>query len=496
MASPIVEGRVDPHKKAHYTLHISDRIADGEVGDFTGIRFNHKPAQPTSSRTTRITPKSSNVYNLSIEDEKAGDGKDVFIFTGQKTTPKKSYILLFDPATQKATLEPLASSYTFNVSSKNGTDMSSIYPKIYPRKQKDDAPDTTAAAGDELFDDDRSRDDVTTAPDPDNPFDFRHFLNKEKEGKKGDESEYGVSSPDYRTGTGSAMNTPQVAATRKPAASNLGPKAKAKAPAQTASKVKKRKSPEPDAKKTVAKKPPPTVRLERRATTDPKPKPEPAKPTKKAAVAPPSSRIKSAEIVHSSDEEDEDADGESDHEFQATKSSPPPVHRSPPSPPLRQQHHHSYDPASDEDEDEEMENVGGTRGGLDLEIEFEIPDERPSKPKNALRPNLGYLASPAGGPISLASAASSVEGTPQQDRKNNAHEDGVIDFGGMGGAASDDEDDAGDHDVDDLDIGPPAQTRHEGEEDGDMEMEEDDPFYKEMMEGLAGGDSSEESEEE
>ena len=41
MASPMVEGRVDPHKKAHFTLHISDAIADGEVGDYTSVKCNN-----------------------------------------------------------------------------------------------------------------------------------------------------------------------------------------------------------------------------------------------------------------------------------------------------------------------------------------------------------------------------------------------------------------------------------------------------------------------
>ncbi|KAF2643639.1 hypothetical protein P280DRAFT_213791 [Massarina eburnea CBS 473.64] len=375
--------------------------------------------------------------------------------------------------------------------------MSSTYPKIWPRKEKDDVQDVSAAAGDELVNEDASREDVTIAPDPDNPFDFRHFLKPEKNDKKSDDSEYnGISSPDYRTGTGSAINTPQVAAARKPATSGLGAKtkAKAKAPTQAAPKAKKRKSPEPEARKTTAKKPP-TVRLERRATTDPKAKSEAAKPAKKAAAQPPASKIKSAEIVHSSDESDEDADGEPEHEPEPVPS-PQPVHRSP-SPPSQSQHQ-SYEPASDEDEDDEMEDADDTRGGLDLEIEFEIPDERPAKPKQTLRPNLGYLASPANGPISLASAASSVEGTPRRNRTMDAleNDDGVIDFGDMGGSDDDDADgEVDDHDVVPMDLGPPAQTR-EIEEDADAEMEEEDPLYKEMMEGLAGGDSSEESEEE
>lgn len=426
----------------------------------------------------------------------------MFVFTGQRTEPKKSYILLFDLSTQQATLEPLASTYTFNLSSKNGSDLSSTYPKIYPKKQKDDAQDTAAGA-DDLFDED-SRDDINDDPDPDNPYDFRHFLAREGS-KRGDESEYNtISSPDYRTGTGSAMNTPMVTA-RKPAPT---PASKAKVVAQGAANRKKRASPEPATKpqkKTAPKKqqqPPPTVRLERRATTAPKP--EPAKPSRKPA-APPASKIKSAEIVHSSDDSDLDADGEPDSPAPPT---PPPPRKSP-----------SPQPVPDADSDYEMEDVSAAAG-----LEIEVPDARPSRPRHnalaslGLGQNLGlggYLKSPSNGPISLASAANSVEGSPNPHaftpRKNRAvlEDSGVIDFGDIGsGAKSDDEEEeeeeGEDGDVEPMDIGPPAQPQgHDAgadalmgmDEEEDAEGEEEDPLYKQMMEGLAG-ESSEESEEE
>lgn len=515
----MVEGRIDPHKKAHFTLHISDAIADGEVGDYTSVKCNtrpmslpssrpmslatsalltqplpdnHKPAQTTSKRSTTLTAASANSYRLTLEDDKAGDTKDVFVFTGQKTVPKKSYIMLFDPNAQKATLEPLSATYTFNIASKNGSDISSTHSKIYPRKQKDDAPDDPAA--DDLFGGDVD-DNGDGDADSNNPFDFRHFMNAENT-KTANDSEYAfASSPDYRTGTGSAMNTPQVTA-RKPAAASARPKATP----QAAAKPKKRKSPEPERpapKKAAPKKQaaPPTVRIERRATDN--------KPARKP-IAPPSSKIKSAEIVHSSDESD--ADGEPDN-----ASSPPPQRS--PSPP-----HRHVSPESDEDE--EMEDVG-------------IGESQPSQSRTGALASLGlgqsigqgYLNSPAGGPISLASAASSVQGspdphtfTPNKSRTRHQANDVVIDFGDLGGAAGSDEeeDDAeddgmhdveDDRDVDSIHLGSPAQLAnhganmsHEADADagGDVEEEdeEDDPLLKEMMEGLAGGDSSEESEEE
>jgi hypothetical protein len=118
--------------------------------------------------------------------------------------------------------------------------------------------------------------------DASNPYDFRHFLSKEKE-KRGDESEYqGASSPDYRTGTGSAANTPHFGA-RKPAVAAVAkPKAAEPVP-------KKRRTVEADLfmkkKKAAAKKaqPPPSIHLERRASERPASDAAPKSRAKEAA---------------------------------------------------------------------------------------------------------------------------------------------------------------------------------------------------------------------
>jgi hypothetical protein len=56
-----------------------------------------------------------------------------------------------------------------------------------------------------------------------------------------------------------------------------------------------------------------------------------------------------------------------------------------------------------------------------------------------------------------------------------------------------------DPDVEVMDIGPPARQGtggHDRKPSMAAEEDEEDPLYQEMMAGLAGGDSSEESEEE
>jgi hypothetical protein len=422
----------------------------------------------------------------------------------------KSYVLLFDPTSQKATLEPLSDAYTFNIATRNNKNIASDYAKVYPKKSKDSQQDE---GGDEDLFGEEVHEDESGDPDPNNPYDFRHFLDKEK-GKRGDESDYhNMSSPDYKTGTGSAMNTPQLGA-RKPVAA-AAPKAK---PAEQTQK--KRKTAESGMfmkKKPGVKKaqPRPSINLERRASE--RPSQDDAPKPKARAAGPPSSKIKSAELVHSSDESDADAEGEAE-----PVSSPPRQTRRSPSP----QYH-----AASGQEDEDAEGESDDDGGL---LEIEVPDARPSRPQKSLQAlglgqSLGVgrgFKSPSQGPISLESAANSNHGSPNPatftPRKNRTLQDlSVIDFddddGGeedAEGVDDDDEDndggeleiDEGDRDVDVIDIGPPARQGHDQKPsmggngaplaEEEEEVEEEDPLYQEMMAGLAGDNSSEESEEE
>ncbi|ORY14039.1 RNA polymerase II transcription elongation factor-domain-containing protein [Clohesyomyces aquaticus] len=572
---------LDPHKKAHFSLHISDRItkSDNSAPSYSAVKYNHKPPQTSSTRTTTLTSSTNDTYKLRLEDKDVGKDSDIFTFTGQRTVPKKSYILLFDQSSQKCTLEPLSSSYTFNLQSHNAANVSSTHTKIYPRKSKDDNADTGRAAGaesDDLFD--ANPDDADDEPDPNNPYDFRHFLKKDKDKeKRGYDSESQFqSSPDYRTGTGSAYNTPVLPASRKPLSSTTSKSTSAK-PKPTsqptpAAKPKPRKRKSPDADPMLQRKPTttkkqtqsaPSVRLDRAASTHTKPSTKPATNTRKPASKPtnPSSKIKSAEIVHSSSESDADADGESD-----SPDHPAITHALPVSPPTQPTRY-----ADDSDSDSSDADADDHDTGL---LEIEVPDShsRPTKPKALSSLGLGQTLglggshlSPArnrNGPISLASAANSVEGSPnpgvgafgtprkagagaRQVYQNKDDDEDVIDFGNLGGGAADseeeeeeedggyvedreDEDDADadadadvemedvgggieDRDVEPMDLGPPAQTNANGHDrkmslgtaltaalggDADGEEEdEEDPLYKEMMQGLAG-ESSEESEEE
>lgn len=458
---------------------------------------NHKPPQTSDSRTTTLTSSSNSNYKLRLEDSN-GDGKDdVYTFTGQKSALKKSYVLVFDPSLQQATLEPLSNSYTFNLATRNNVNIASQHTKIYPKRAKGESQEKDDDA--DLFGD-VAGDDDGGDPDPDNPYDFRHFLTKEKE-KQGDESEYHfASSPDYRTdrtGTGSAVNTPQLGAKSATPATTAKTKA-----VDTVLKKRRTTTTSPMVSKPKRAQPTPAVRLQRTATgTTPKPK-------AKAAAAAPSSKIKSAEIIHSSDESDQDADGEVD-------SSPPaPAHQSPtPSQGERLDDDNNDDNEDDDGEDAEDESQeGGSGGGLEI-ID---PDDRPvRRGKGALAGlglgqniGAGFLRSPSNGPISLASAANSVVGSPNPQNlasRRHVEEEEEIDFGELGAEDAEDEEDedeSHDKDIEDMHTGPPVRQSTGQDRKPSMPAvatvadDDEDDLEKMMMEGLAGGDSSEESEEE
>ena len=47
MASPVVESRIEPRKKAHFTLHLSDRIQnnDDAAGEYSSVKCESSTRQ-------------------------------------------------------------------------------------------------------------------------------------------------------------------------------------------------------------------------------------------------------------------------------------------------------------------------------------------------------------------------------------------------------------------------------------------------------------------
>ncbi|KAF2993204.1 hypothetical protein E8E13_000099 [Curvularia kusanoi] len=504
MASPMVDGRVEPHRKATYTLEISDQVRkEGKPGSgLSGVKYNHKPSLANGTRTANLKLADNNTYNLTLRDKHDAGNTDMFVFNGSRTAPPKSYVLLFDQTTQKATLERLDSTYTFNLATKNGTDISSEHGKIYPKKAHKDSVHDKEEGEVDLFGSDADEEaNAGTSPDASNPYDFRHFLNRAQGKKDKDSGEAGyASSPDARNSHTSAAPT---SSTHTPASQ---PARRAVEPAPKKRKAASVFASKPAAKGSAAKKASaaPTIHLERKAT-------ERAATGKSTTTAAAASKIKSAEFVQSSDDSDIDADGDVDSSAPTPRHSQSQQHTQHTQ--QTQQSSHANDSDSEADSGEEEASTYG-------DLEIEIPDAKPRSRNTHLQannPTNNRTRSPSAGPISLASAANSVENTPRHERRRNAPEE--IDFGSFddnnddeGGYHEDEgEEDAEDEDVDveNMDIGPPAGGRKSVSGNAAAaaaaaaaappaaEVDEDDPLYMEMMEELAaGGDSSEESEEE
>ena len=458
-------------------VHGSSNSSSNSNSVLTAARSdNHKPTLARGTRTTNLKAADNNTYELSLRDQKDAATTDMFVFSGSRTAPSTSYVLVFDQTTQKATLDRLDSAYTFNLQTKNGVDVSAEHGKIYPKKaHKDSVHDRDREEGEvDLFGEEEGDEaNAGTAADAANPYDFRHFLSaakgkKDKEREKESAEERGyASSPDAR-GSQTARST---------------------APAQPARRAveapKKRKAASVFTKKPAAKggaaaprKPAaPAILLQRKAT-------EPAPTGKTPTPLPPSSKIKSAEFVADSDDSDVDAEGDADSAL------PSPKHP----PPARQNIYRTYSPPRDSDSDSDSED-GARSPAYHDDLEIEIPDAHPARNGNAnLNVSNGYgdkaTRSPSAGPISLASAAN----TPQRVR--DAPEE--IDFGSLGEEDGEGEEE-GEEDGGGARKGAGAGANGNGGGTGDeveVEVDEDDPLYMEMMEGLAGGESSEESEEE
>jgi hypothetical protein len=72
MASPMVESRIEPHKKAHFTLHISDRIAndDPSLGSYSSVKCRVALSVSTLPRwlTTARQPQACSDLRFSHHD--------------------------------------------------------------------------------------------------------------------------------------------------------------------------------------------------------------------------------------------------------------------------------------------------------------------------------------------------------------------------------------------------------------------------------------------
>ena len=137
-------------------------------------KVNHSPKLPTASAKSIITPSqgTDHSYDLSLTNK---DNGDVYIYNGAQQ-PSEAVALIYDPISQAFTLDKIDTSFRFNLRStptnKNAASLAAQYPRLEtglpaPEHVENDLFEEESANEDE---------DLTREADPNNPYDYRHFL--------------------------------------------------------------------------------------------------------------------------------------------------------------------------------------------------------------------------------------------------------------------------------------------------------------------------------
>ncbi|KAL4928429.1 uncharacterized protein BDV17DRAFT_282007 [Aspergillus undulatus] len=224
-------GMIDPTKQAEYPIILGERLArksDKPRSRLINIQYNYKTKAATSQQRSVITksPHSRDHFNLTITDKAPSAEQNVLTYSYQGSVdPAQSasesqdhnLVLVFDATRKAFVLEPVATQLNFNLRSAPAKTQKQViqqYPQL--RTLQDDE----HTSGDDR---EGSGNDDGLADD-DNPYDYRHFLAKDKDNSDDVKSGSGNATPEPYAGTSKA-GTP-LATAAKPA---LSPRPRPKA---------------------------------------------------------------------------------------------------------------------------------------------------------------------------------------------------------------------------------------------------------------------------
>lgn len=183
---------IDPAKVANYPVTLSPELLEGNAEQHAVLQCmcdspfiifltltevlmldNHKPDLPSGPSETRITPSPSpgiNRYNLAI---RANDNRSTYLYSGTQQ-PSESYALIYDSVKQSFTLDRVSNDFTFNLRSTPTVKSSKALADTYPHL------DTGVSDPESSSDDFEDNDLDCSGADPNNPYDYRHFLNQRR----------------------------------------------------------------------------------------------------------------------------------------------------------------------------------------------------------------------------------------------------------------------------------------------------------------------------
>lgn len=138
---------------------------------------NHRPKPAGNVHTTIKKARSGapNNYDLSIDDSEKGR----YRYNGSQR-PSTATVLMYNPDDKTFTLDKLDAEFLFNIRStpqqKDAAALAERYPHIDVGASDGHGAQTGDHAADEDVNNDQGTDDAE--PDPDNPYDYRHFLHR------------------------------------------------------------------------------------------------------------------------------------------------------------------------------------------------------------------------------------------------------------------------------------------------------------------------------
>ncbi|KAL4884682.1 RNA polymerase II transcription elongation factor-domain-containing protein [Aspergillus karnatakaensis] len=230
-ASTLTGGMIDPTRQAEYPIILGERLkrnSDKPRSQLINIQYNYKTKAATSNQRSVITKSSHSRdhFNLKITDKAPNAEQNVLTYSYQGSVdPAQSVsesqnhnlVLVFDPKRKAFVLEPVATQLNFNLRSapaKTEKQVIQQYPQLRTLQEDEHT------SGDDRADQTTGNDDGPA--DDENPYDFRHFLPKEKDSLD-TKLASGNATPEQYANTSKA-NTPLITATKPTSARASSPR--------------------------------------------------------------------------------------------------------------------------------------------------------------------------------------------------------------------------------------------------------------------------------
>ncbi|KAK5114131.1 hypothetical protein LTR62_002701 [Meristemomyces frigidus] len=216
---------IDIKAPATYDLRLGESLTKPAGSKrYSSIRYNHRPSlQRAEGTTRRIIKNSANTASeLLLED-----GTDTYTYAGRSEEAEESYVLILREGAddRSAMLEKLSRDWVFNLTATSSEPDVEVLKKRHPQLSHDETDQSDILGSQEA--------DKEVPIDPDNPFDYRHYLKLVAEPKgKPAEAETPRSALGTPAHTRTASGTPLARPAKRATDSALVPQRKRKAQPQ------------------------------------------------------------------------------------------------------------------------------------------------------------------------------------------------------------------------------------------------------------------------